>query len=60
MRLAVERVALETKTVFDFWRKPLKLGRPLPTLPLWLTEEFSIPLDLEASYEDTCRLLRIV
>ena len=51
---------LETKTVFDFWRKPLKLGRPLPTLPLWLTEKLSIPLDLEASYEDTCRLLRIV
>ena len=51
---------LETKTVFDFWRKTLKLGRPLPTLPLWLTEKLSIPLDLEASYEDTCRLLRIV
>ena len=50
----------ETKIVFDFWRKPLKLGRPLPTLPLWLREDFSIPLDLEASYEDTCRLLRIV
>jgi Protein of unknown function (DUF4058) len=49
----------ETKAVFDFWRKPLKLDVPLPTLPLWLTEEFSIPLDLEASYEDTCRLLRI-
>jgi len=51
---------METKTVFDFWRKPLQLGRPLPTLPLWLTEKLSIPLDLEASYEDTCRLLRIV
>jgi Protein of unknown function (DUF4058) len=51
---------METKTVFDFWREPLKLGTPLPNLPLWLTEKFSIPLDLEASYEDTCRLLRIV
>jgi hypothetical protein len=50
----------ETKMVFDFWRKPLKLGSPLPKLPLWLTEKFSIPLDLEASYEDTCRLLRIL
>ncbi len=49
----------ETKTVFDFWRKPLKLGEPLPTFPLWLTEKLFIPLDLEASYEDTCRLLRI-
>lgn len=51
---------METKTVFDFWRKPLQLGKPLPTLPLWLTEKLSIPLDLEASYEDTCRLLRMV
>ncbi len=50
----------ETKTVFDFGRKPLKLGEPLPVLPLWLTEKLSIPLDLEASYEDTCRLLRII
>ena len=50
----------ETKTVFDFWRKRLALGNPLPTLPLWLTESLSILLDLEASYEDTCRLLRIV
>ncbi len=50
----------ETKTVFDFWRNRLALGKPLPTLPLWLTEKLSIPLDLEASYEETCRLLRIV
>jgi len=50
---------METKTIFDFWRRPLKLGEPLPTLPLWLRETLSITLDLEASYEDTCRLLRI-
>jgi Protein of unknown function (DUF4058) len=50
----------ETKTVFDFWRRTLKLGKSLPTLPLWLTEKLSIPLDLEASYEETCRLLRVV
>ena len=51
---------METKTVFDFWRKPLKIGMPLPTFPLWLAEKLSIPLNLEASYEETCRLLRIV
>ncbi len=49
----------ETKTYFDIWRKPLRLGEPLPTLPLWLTGDLSIPLHLEASYEDTCQLLRI-
>jgi len=28
-------------------------------LPLWLTEELAIELDLEAAYEETCRVLRI-
>jgi hypothetical protein len=49
-----------TKTVFDFWRTPLKVGKALPTLPLWLSGILSISLDLDASYEDTCRLLRMV
>jgi hypothetical protein len=31
----------------------------LPTLPLWLADDFAVPLELEASYEDTCRALRI-
>jgi hypothetical protein len=31
----------------------------LPTLPLWLAENFAIPLELEESYEETCRILRI-
>lgn len=38
---------------------PLALGQPLPKLPLWLTEELAIALDLEAAYEETCRVLRI-
>jgi hypothetical protein len=37
----------------------MALAHPLPTLPLWLTEDHAIPLDLEASYEQTCRYLRI-
>ena len=41
------------------WNQSLKPGLPLPRLPLWLTEDFAIPLDLEASYEQTCRDLRI-
>jgi hypothetical protein len=30
---------------------PLALGRPLPTLPLWLAHDFAVPLELEASFE---------
>ncbi len=32
---------------FRTWEQPLALGRPLPTLPLWLTPDFAVPLDLE-------------
>jgi len=38
---------------------PLAIGQPLSTLLLWLAEDFAVPLDLESSYEETCRILRI-
>ncbi|HEY7309062.1 MAG TPA: DUF4058 family protein [Gemmataceae bacterium] len=41
------------------WPAPLALGQPLPTLPLWIASDFSVPLDLEASYRATCTDLRI-
>jgi hypothetical protein len=47
------------RTRLQTWPYPLVVGQPLPTLPLWLSAERSVPLDLEASYEETCRLLRI-
>ena len=43
----------------DRWEHSLEIGQPLPALPLWLTCEQSIRLDLDESYEDTCRGLRI-
>jgi hypothetical protein len=43
----------------ETWLKTLHIGQPLPTLPLWLADDFSVPLDLEASYEETCKALRI-
>jgi hypothetical protein len=44
---------------FEAWIHPLTIGQLLPTLPLWLAPALALPLDLEATYEDTCRLLRI-
>jgi hypothetical protein len=41
------------------WPAALALGQPLPTLPLWIASDFSVPLDLEASYQTTCTDLRI-
>jgi hypothetical protein len=43
----------------EAWSRPLAVGEPLPVLPLWLSDELAVPLDLEASYEQTCRDLRI-
>jgi hypothetical protein len=43
----------------EAWEHELAVGTPLPTLPLWLTETLYVPLELELTYEDTCRNLRI-
>ncbi len=43
----------------ETWASTLELGQPLPTLPLWVAPDFAVPLDLELSYEETCRVLRI-
>jgi Protein of unknown function (DUF4058) len=43
----------------ETWAHALVIGRPLPTLPLWLASDLAIPLELEATYEETCRILRI-
>jgi hypothetical protein len=48
-----------TRMMLEAWSQPLVLGASLPVLPLWLSEELAVPLDLEASYEQTCRDLRI-
>ncbi|SFI35533.1 DUF4058 family protein [Planctomicrobium piriforme] len=45
--------------VLEAWSYQLDIGLPLPTLPLWLTENLAIPLDLETSYEATCQAFRI-
>jgi len=43
----------------DIWAYPLRVGSTLPRLPIWLNEDLAVSLDLEASYEETCRALRI-
>jgi hypothetical protein len=48
------------RTTLQIWPHPLVLGQPLPILPLWLSPDLNVPLDLETSYEDTCRALRII
>jgi hypothetical protein len=45
--------------LLEGWPSSLTIGQPLPTLPLWLSEDFAVPLNLEESYEETCSILRI-
>jgi hypothetical protein len=45
--------------LLETWTFPVAVGQPLPTLPLWLADNLAVPLELEASYEETCRILRI-
>jgi hypothetical protein len=49
----------EAVWLVETWMEPLSIGQPLPTLPLWLTDELAVPVDLESSYEETCRVLRL-
>jgi hypothetical protein len=50
---------IDRKSRLEVWAYPLVVGQPLPTLPLWLSEDLAISLELEPSYEETCRALRI-
>jgi hypothetical protein len=43
----------------ETWSHTLVLGQPLPTLPLWLSQDLAVPLDLEQSYEQACHDLWI-
>lgn len=43
----------------EVWPAPLRVGATLPVLPLWLTRDLAVPVDLEASYNVTCDSLSI-
>jgi hypothetical protein len=48
------------QTKLDTWSRALTVGQPLPDMPVWLSETQTVSLELEASYEETCRVLRIL
>lgn len=53
------RFVQKKKTMLEAGWRILTVGQPLPTLPLWLNAKLVVPLDLEQSYEQACRDLRI-
>jgi hypothetical protein len=50
----------ERRAMLEGWAHELKIGQALPTLPLWLSRDLVVPLELEASYEQACHDLWIV
>lgn len=49
----------ENRAILQAWSHALTVGQPLPTLPLWLTADLVVPLDLEQSYQQACHDLWI-
>jgi Protein of unknown function (DUF4058) len=49
----------QNRTILEAWSHELIVGQPLPTLPLWLSRDLVVPLDLESSYEQACNDLWI-
>jgi hypothetical protein len=43
----------------ETWLQTLDLDRALPTVPLWLADNFAVPLELNESYEQSCSILNI-
>ncbi len=43
----------------EAWEHGLEVGAALPTLPLWISESQYVALELERTYEETCKGLRI-
>lgn len=44
---------------FETWSAAMAVGQPLPMLPVWVSDAQWVPLELEATYEETCQTLRL-
>lgn len=49
----------DKQTILEAWPEKLELGTRLPTMPLWLGQDFVIGVPFEESYTETCKMLRI-
>ncbi|MBI3426041.1 MAG: DUF4058 family protein [Acidobacteria bacterium] len=52
-------VERDKQPCLDIWQESLSVGHPLPTLPLWLRGNWCLPVELNDTYEHTCRGLKI-
>lgn len=57
--VAYRLVERDKETNLDIWQEELAVGNTLPTMPLWLRGAICLPLELETTYQRTCREQRI-
>jgi hypothetical protein len=43
----------------DIWPARLTIDAPMPDLPLWLSPTFSVPLELETTFQESWNVLRL-
>jgi hypothetical protein len=53
------RKRIRKRPQLEVWLYPMRVGQALPTLPLLLDVDLGLSLNLETSYEESCRLLHI-
>jgi hypothetical protein len=56
---AYRTVTVGEELHLETWAEALAVGEPLPTLPLWIGPDGSLPLDLEQTYRAACSARRI-
>jgi hypothetical protein len=57
--VAYRPVVRDGSQQIDVWTVPLAIGHDLPTLPMALSGEIVLPIDLEASYTTACQRRRL-
>ncbi|MEM7128204.1 MAG: DUF4058 family protein [Chloroflexota bacterium] len=57
--VAYRIVTRDSQSALDCWPEKLTLGVKLPILPLWLKGDICIPVNLDATYDETCMRHRI-
>jgi len=49
----------KTRSEIDVWSEAFGVGERLPTLPLYVAVDLAMLVDFEATYQETCRRLRV-
>jgi len=57
--VAYRPVRRQQQDVIDLWPTSLSLNGPLPRVPLYLSGELCLSVDLEATYLETCSRLKL-